>query len=142
MKISLPRVPALAALGVALALTTGCITSGGPLNTYVVTEGFHEVQRDVGNRSLAGAVSVKDVISERRQDRLFVQARITNESGRPHMLEWSVEWYDGAGILVGEPTAWKSLRLGGGEVETIRQTGPTPAATSMRLSVRPRDPVN
>ena len=142
MKLSLPRIPALAALGVALTLTTGCITSGGPLNSYVVTEGYHQVQSDVGNRSLAGVISVENVISERRQDRLFVQAQVQNESGRPQLLEWSVEWYDGAGLLVGEPTAWRSLRLGGGEVETIRQTGPTPAATSMRLSVRPKDPVN
>lgn len=136
------RLVARAALGAALLAAAGCITSGGPLNTYVITEDHHGVEIDIGNRSLAGRVAVEGVISERRQDRLFVQANIQNESGRPQQLEWSVEWYDGSGLLVAEPSAWRPLRLGGGEVETVRQTAPTTSAVSMRLSVRPKDQVD
>lgn len=140
MKIQRLRRHGLVAAGLSLALLTGCASSA--LNTYVVAEGHHAIEVDIGNRGLSRRVSVEDVVSERRQDRLFVQAKIQNERSSSQSLEWSVEWYDQGGLLVGEPTAWKALRLGGGEIETVRETGPTPAATRMRLSIRPSSPVN
>jgi uncharacterized protein YcfL len=131
-------IPALALAALALA---GCRATGRPLNTYVITENVYEVQVDRQNRGLANTISVEGVVSERRDGLLFVQARLQNEtSGQVH-VEWSVEWYDKSGLLVGEPTAWEPLRLGGGEIETLRKTGPTPEVVSMRLSVRPSDTV-
>ena len=130
----------LTAAGLSLALLAGCASSA--LNTYVVAEGHHAIEVDIGNRGLSKRVSVSDIVSERRQDRLFVQAKVQNERSSGQSLEWSIEWYDQGGLLVGEPTAWKALRLGGGEIETIRETGPTSAATRMRLSIRPSSPVN
>jgi uncharacterized protein YcfL len=133
------RSTALAAL--ALSALLGCRSSGGPLNSYVVTEGRHEVVIDLSNRALGKRLSVEDVVSERRDGLLFVQAKLQNRSGRAQHFEWMVEWYDRGNLLVGKPTAWESLRLGGGEPETIRQSAPDGSAVSMRLSVRPQDQV-
>lgn len=131
---------ALVALG-ALSLF-GCRATGSPLNTYVITENQVDVKVDKRNKGLSNTIQVEGVISERRDGFLFVQARLQNRtSGQAH-VEWSIEWYDASGLLVGDPTAWEPLRLGGGEIETLRKTAPTGAVTSMRLSVRPSDSVD
>lgn len=123
------------------ALAAGCQTTGRPGNTYVISENVAEIQVDEENRGLANTVKVTGVISERRDDLLFVQARLQNETSGEIHVEWMIEWYDGSGFLVGSPTAWEPLRLGGGEYETLRRTAPTPAAISMQLAVRPSDTV-
>ena len=134
----------LRALGLAAlaALTLqGCLFSGRSINSYQITENVMEVGTDIQNGGLKRSVSVENVISERRDGYLFVQARIQNEGWGEKKIEWSVEWYDGSGLLLGKPTAWEVLRLGAGEFETLRRTAPTPEAITMRLSVRPLDTV-
>jgi uncharacterized protein YcfL len=130
-----------AALALALCLV-GCRAVGPPLNSYVITEGRHQVEVQVENRSLENTISVEGAISERRDGLLSVQVRLRNATSTQQHVEWSVEWYDRSGLLVGDPTAWESLRLGGGEIETLRRTAPTEAANSMRLSVRRSDAVD
>lgn len=130
-----------AALALSLCLTA-CRAVGRPLNSYVITEGRHQVEVQVENRSLENTLSVEGVISERRDGLLSVQARLRNVTSTQQHVEWSVEWYDRSGLLVGEPTAWEPLRLGGGEVETLRRTAPLESANSMRLSVRRSDAVD
>ncbi|MHC4263384.1 MAG: DUF1425 domain-containing protein [Planctomycetota bacterium] len=131
----------LMVLAMLAAPLSGCLFSGESMNSYVVTEGQIDVQTDRKNWYLKRQVSVEGVVSERRDGHLFVQARIQNEGNGERKLEWQIEWYDGSGLLVGKPTAWEILRLGGGELHTLQRTAPTPAAISMRLNLRPQDSV-
>lgn len=131
-------IAALALLGALVA--SGCRTSS-PQNSYVVREHHHAVESVLVDRRLGSDLKVLTPLSERRQGRLEVQLQLSNVIARELRIEWQIEWYDAAGLQVGQPTNWAPERLGGGQILTVRRTAPTEGATSLRFNVRKSDTI-
>lgn len=123
-----------------LGLLSACRTAS-PITSYLIDERSGEVDKTKAGFLGVRGLELVSINHERRDGRLFVQAQLRNTTGSHLELEHSVEWYDQNGFLIGDPTPWKGTNLGRGEFYTLAFTGPTTAASQMRLNLRRRDTV-
>lgn len=123
-------------------LPTGCAHLDYSRNSaavYEIVEGSPETFR-VSDSKLS-RIDVVEPLTERRDGRLFVQVQIVNNRGGSKRIEWQTAWYDASGFLVGDPSNWEATRLSAGDSMPLRLTGPTEAASRLRVHVRASDPV-
>lgn len=134
----------LGALGMVLLawLPSGCAHldySRNKAAVYEISEGSN--QPILVSEDDLSSIDVIDPITDRRQGRVFVQVQIVNVGGGSKRIEWQTEWYDDLGLLVGDPSNWEATRLSAKDSMPLRLTGPTEAASRLRVRVRSSDPV-
>lgn len=108
---------------------------GTAQNTYTGDDGT-EVEETFGDPKLAKELVMESILTERRDDRLFVQFNLRNTRSSNLEVEWALEWFDASGFRIDIPRNWRPAAMGGKGYQTITQTAPTPAATGFRLGVR------
>lgn len=137
MSYQLPplRGPLLAAL-VALSTTACSGRSDGAANIYTFSEGAFEISEVVGNGTIDRRIDIQDPVSVRREGRLFVQFDLHNRNPRHTHVEYTVEWFDAAGLRVPYIEQWAPLHIGAQSVETVTLTAPTESAVRARFQLR------
>ena len=137
--------PLLASALLALALTlAGASCSSTASNIVNIREGG-DSDVLVGNPSLLADLAVDNVITRRRDDhRLEFKVNLTNKTSTDLRFQWRVEWYDGQGFLLDDPTrAWKADQLVGKDTRAIQQISLSPDAVKARLHIeRPNEITN
>ena len=122
---------ALTFLGACQALSP----RGTAQNTYA-GDGGTEVEETFGDPRLAKELVMESILTERRDERLFVQFNLRNTRGSNLSIEWAIEWFDASGFLIDTPRRWEPASMGGKGYKTITRTAPTPEASGFRLGVR------
>jgi uncharacterized protein YcfL len=128
-----------ACCAVALSFLSACRLASEPKgtaqNTYVGDEGT-EVEETFGSPKLAKELVMESILTERRDDRLFVQFNLRNTRSSNLAIEWAIEWFDASDFKLDTPHRWEPVSMGGKGYKTITQTAPTAAASGFRLGVR------
>jgi uncharacterized protein YcfL len=132
-----------AILALALALTPGCMTTPtGSVNRYSGGEGARAMQSEEHNQLLGAALRIEKLVQTRVNDVLVVQFDLVNTRQSQLGFQWSVDWYDKAGLKIDyAPQNWTPERLAGNAAKTIKIVAPAPQATSWQLQVGSRDEV-
>lgn len=143
MKMIDKRSCSLGLASLALALTACRAPQGGAANVYTFSEGAHETIAAESNRTLAAQVRVQGARTLRPEpgERLRAQCQLQNHSPRKLRFEYSVDWFDAAGVLVGSSGTWTPTVLTGGALVSVSLTAPTPAVNTWKLQVRPQNEV-
>lgn len=71
--------------------------------------------------------------------RLYVQARLQNDSTDRQSLAYRIKWLDDGQFSVWEDEAWKPLLLNGRQALEIQSLSPTTRATDFRIELHAAD---
>lgn len=97
---------------------------------------------EVGNALLNAALEMRNIIKAEKNGLMVVQVELKNRRTTPLAFQWSVEWYDRAGLKINYvPQHWEPERLAGSASKTIQMVAPSPEAVSWQLQVGSRDEV-
>ena len=121
-----------------LSFLSACLAiepRGTAQNTYTGDE-RSEVEEILGDPQLAKELVMESILTERRDDRLFVQFNLRNTRSSNLSIEWAIEWFDASGFKIDTPRRWQPSSMGGKGYQTITQPAPTPAASAFKLGVR------
>jgi uncharacterized protein YcfL len=115
----------------------------GQVNRYQGAEGMRETKADEPNALLAASLEMSHLVQNRVNGMLVVQFDLVNKRSFPQSFQWSVDWFDTAGMSIAYgPQHWTPERLAGSAAKTIKVVAPTPEAASWRLQVGSRDEVH
>jgi uncharacterized protein YcfL len=129
-------VPLLLALG---ACTT---THQGVANRFSGGEGQRDVTKVRNNAVLDAALKMEHLVQTRVNGVLVVQFDLVNTRQGPLSFQWTIDWFDKAGLKIDHPTQhWTPERLPAGASKTIKATAPHPDATAWTLQTGSRDEV-
>lgn len=97
---------------------------------------------EVGNSVLHAALEMRNIVRAEKNGLMVVQVELHNRRTAPLAFQWSVDWFDRAGlkILYG-PQHWEPERLAGSASKVIQMIAPSPDAVSWQLQVGSRDEV-
>lgn len=130
--------PLLALLGAGACI----VPPEGSVNRISGGEGRPGTTKEVGNRALDSALEMRNIIRAEQNGLMVVQLDLVNRKGGPLAFQWSVEWFDRAGLKLDYVTQnWTPERLAGGASKTIKIVAPSPEATGWQLQVGSRDEI-
>jgi uncharacterized protein YcfL len=126
----------------ALALAACTSTHRGVVNRYSGGEGQRDVQRVVNDPVRSAALKMEHIVHARQNGLLVVQFDLVNTRQGPLSFQWTIDWFDKAGLKIDHPTQhWTPERLPAGASKTIKATAPHPDATAWTLQTGSRDEV-
>jgi uncharacterized protein YcfL len=97
---------------------------------------------EVGNSLLNAALEMRNIVKAEKNGLMVVQLELRNRRTSPLAFQWTVEWYDRAGLKLSYvPQHWEPERLAGSASKTIQMVAPSPEAVSWQLQVGSRDEV-
>jgi uncharacterized protein YcfL len=137
-------IPFFSAVALALAAATlfgSCrgLSTVSPENSY--TMGGAGTETSTMDSQLASQLEILNPRSRTQDDRMHVQFDLHNKRNTTLPMEWKLEWQDASGFKIDAPQHWRPLVLGGGAVETLAATAPTPQASIWKLRVRRRSAI-
>ncbi len=121
-----------------------CACTSAPRGTYNSISGREggQVTTHTPNRDLENSLEMKNIVQVRKEGILVVQLELANRLDRALAFQWSVEWYDRAGLVLDYgPAHYRPERLSGRQSTTIKLVAPSPQAESWKLQVGSRDEV-
>lgn len=123
-----------------LLLASACASSN-PENRIEVREDSHEVIE--GNARLLSDLWLHDVRTRRVTNNfLEFQALLSNATNSDLRFQWLVEWYDGQGFRIDDPTeTWHPAILNGKGEMALKRVSPTASATRAKVRVMPVDEI-
>ncbi|MBM3989747.1 MAG: DUF1425 domain-containing protein [Planctomycetes bacterium] len=97
---------------------------------------------EIGNSLLNAALEMRNIVRAEKHGLMVVQVDLKNRRTTPLAFQWSVEWYDRAGLKISYvPQHWEPERLAGSASKTIQMVAPSPEAVSWQLQVGSRDEI-
>ena len=84
-------------------------------------------------------IRVAALRSTMQNGRLYVQARLQNDSTDRQSLAYRIKWLDDGQFSVWEDEAWKPLLLNGRQALEIQGLSPTTRATDFRIELHAAD---
>jgi uncharacterized protein YcfL len=127
----------------AFALAFACTTAPeGSVNRYSGGDVRRGIEIEEGNRRLASALELRNIVSTLQNDIRVIQFDLVSQSSSPLSFQWTIDWYDRAGFKVDYgPQNWTPERLAGKASKTIKIVAPSPAAEGWTLQIGSRDEV-
>lgn len=115
----------------------------GQVNRYQGGEGQRTPTLEEGNKILAASLETTNFVHTRVNGLLLVQFDLVNKRTFPQAFQWTIEWFDRAGMKIDYgPQHWTPARLAGGAAQTVKAMAPVPEATNWRMQVGSRDEVH
>ncbi len=124
-------------------LLTACTSTGkgGPQTTLAGGEGQPGMTELDSGQGLMKDLEILSLVQSKKGEHLVAQFELHNKRGSQMNLEWTVDWFDEAGLQVDFSESWRPLAIGGRGFEMVQITAPTPSARSWRLRVQKPNPV-
>jgi uncharacterized protein YcfL len=94
-----------------------------------------DVAKHLQWRGKSKPIRVDDLLVQRRNDLLVVQATVSNTAGGDHTLYWRIRWLDKSGMQVGTGDTWRPLLILGRQTQLLRGTAPMPSASDFVIEL-------